>query len=830
MFLVDVSPSMGTMRTVDLPDGQTTEMTNLQWALQFVKLKIQEMVSSLGIYSTLTDERVRGQIFDGRKTDQCGVITFGSDDTNNIISDRGNGGYEHVSEYIPVAQPNYTTLAKLDELEPGETIGDPIDALIVGIETQDVYLGKKKTWTRKIVILTDGENPIEIEDWEATVQKMTSLDIVLTVVGVDFDDEEMGIKEDKSSIKAANEAFFHTLTDAMPNAVLGSLSAALTSLAYPNVKTVKSVMSGSILRIGDVDGRPEEAAEIIVKTSKATSLARPKGWKKFGRRSADNDEEDENLTAYAQLVMRTEYFVDRAEHDEDEEDEKPPSSAKGKGKDADGDDAMEGEESMKKEELEKVEKEELVRGFKYGSTYVACPDGQFPRLHTTKGIDICGFFKAENFRRELPMGEVYYIWGDPASAQQQVALSSIAQAMSIKKVMAIARWVARDGADTKMGVLSPSIFDSVDCLLWVQMPFADDVRKYTFGSLETLVNKKGEVVDKHPYLPTDEQQEAMDNFVDAMDLMYAGEKDEEGNRYPWHDSRFSYNPAIHRTKQALFHSAVVQDLTTNPIPPPHEELTKYFEPPKKVLKRARDAIEECQRVFKVKEVPKKVARQRKDGHVQAARDDDDEPLLLDRPPRRTQTQSHATQSTSTLVEKPVADSSDTEDDEEETPHTPAKKPKNNQPLPTPARSTSPEVVIDPGRAPGRIIGSTYPLKDFLKNISQGDVVTKAVEDLGEVIKEIALKPFASRRHAELLNCMKTLRDTSLKEDEIEAWNDFLRDLKRACLSQHGNQDFWAEVQKQGRGMSLISKPEAAQEGGISAISETVAEEQGLITL
>lgn len=67
------------------------------------------------------------------------------------------------------------------------------------------------------------------------------------------------------------------------------------------------------------------------------------------------------------------------------------------------------------------------------------------------------------------MGEVHYVWGDPASAQQQVALSSIAQAMSVKGVMAIARWVARDGADAKMGVLSPSIFDSVDCLLFVQV-------------------------------------------------------------------------------------------------------------------------------------------------------------------------------------------------------------------------------------------------------------------------------------------------------------------------------------------------------------------------
>ncbi len=49
MFLVDVSPSMGKTREVEmsLPNGktQTVEMTNLQWSLQFVKLKIQEMVS-----------------------------------------------------------------------------------------------------------------------------------------------------------------------------------------------------------------------------------------------------------------------------------------------------------------------------------------------------------------------------------------------------------------------------------------------------------------------------------------------------------------------------------------------------------------------------------------------------------------------------------------------------------------------------------------------------------------------------------------------------------------------------------------------------------------
>lgn len=60
------------------------------------------------------------------------------------------------------------------------------------------------------------------------------------------------------------------------------------------------------------------------------------------------------------------------------------------------------------------------------------------------------------------------------------------------------------------------------------MPFADDVRKYTFASLDNLVNKKGELVQTHPYIPTEDQQTTMDNFVDAMDLMHAGEKDEEG--------------------------------------------------------------------------------------------------------------------------------------------------------------------------------------------------------------------------------------------------------------------------------------------------------------
>lgn len=72
-------------------------------------------------------------------------------------------------------------------------------------------------------------------------------------------------------------------------------------------------------------------------------------------------------------------------------------------------------------------------------------------------------------------------------------------------------------------------------------------------------------------------------------------------REPWFDPAQSYNPALHRIKQALFHAAVVPDLNTHPLPLPHAELLKYFEPPPKVIKRAESAIKDCIAEFKVQQ-------------------------------------------------------------------------------------------------------------------------------------------------------------------------------------------------------------------------------------
>ncbi len=60
MFIVDLSPTMGTTRTLDLPPGpngetRTKEVTHLQWSLQFAMLKIQEMVFTASSTPSLPD-------------------------------------------------------------------------------------------------------------------------------------------------------------------------------------------------------------------------------------------------------------------------------------------------------------------------------------------------------------------------------------------------------------------------------------------------------------------------------------------------------------------------------------------------------------------------------------------------------------------------------------------------------------------------------------------------------------------------------------------------------------------------------------------------------
>ena len=266
-------------------------------------------------------------------------------------------------------------------------------------------MGKKKTWTRKVVLVTDGNSEIETEDWEATVDKMNEYDVKLTVVGVDFDDAEFGYTyENKTSTKRNNEKFFHDIVGRMKDdhGILGTCEHALEEVGRPDTKQVRSALIGTILRLGDPDRDADTAIEIMVKASKATALQRPATMKKFAllqNEEKNNEDEDamevdedaDQKAVFAQLKMRTQYYYEPGAPSEEDavklEDEEEGLLLNG-----------DGEKEKKVLEKVEVEKEELIRGFKYGTTYAPCPDGQFPKLPTSKGITICGFFPAKNVR------------------------------------------------------------------------------------------------------------------------------------------------------------------------------------------------------------------------------------------------------------------------------------------------------------------------------------------------------------------------------------------------------------------------------------------------
>jgi ATP-dependent DNA helicase 2 subunit 2 len=204
------------------------------------------------------------------------------------------------------------------------------------------------------------------------------------------------------------------LASKLTNGIVGTCELALQDISRPDIKTTKSALMGTTLRIGDIQNKPTESMEIQVKLSKCTAVARPKSWKrvmlrkkvkkdKYGEGDSDGTEEDaeepidaEEGDTYIELKKRTEYYRDSDKSDEDDDEESPVRVKEEK---TDYDDTrVERDEQLTVEDDRRVEREELIRGFKYGSTYTPCPDGQFDRLKTRKGIDICGFFKSRNVR------------------------------------------------------------------------------------------------------------------------------------------------------------------------------------------------------------------------------------------------------------------------------------------------------------------------------------------------------------------------------------------------------------------------------------------------
>lgn len=253
-----------------------------------------------------------------------------------------------------------------------------------------------------------------------------------------------------------------------------------------------------------------------------------------------------------------------------------------------------------------VEMEDLEKGYEYGRTavHIAESDMNVVKLETTAALELVGFVREEEFERYLPMSRTNYIVPQKANQQAQLALSSFIHALHEGGLYAVARLVTKENRPPILILLSPRIEPDFECLVDVELPFEEDMRRYKFPPLDRKLTVSGKAITEHRDLPNADLTAAMDAYVDSMDLSTFGE-DEDGNADEYAKPEDTYAPLVHRINHIIRWRATHPDPTLQ-IPDPPEILSKYSAPPPELMERANSTLESLKLSADVKKVPPKV--------------------------------------------------------------------------------------------------------------------------------------------------------------------------------------------------------------------------------
>ncbi|KAK4688057.1 ATP-dependent DNA helicase 2 subunit 2, partial [Tremellales sp. Uapishka_1] len=864
VFAIDVSPSMGDATA----DGLGGKKGKLDLVKEFVARSLEPKVSDEHP-STKHFSDNAWQITSGRKSEHVGILSFGGRTNNqanmDYVAQRPEDKappYRAISADAAIQTAKPVILETVMNLQVGNEQGNPVSALMVALDMIHTHK-HSKAWTLEVVLITDGEAEFQQDEFEEAMSRLDEMGVKLVIIGIDFQPLDQTVDKTKTRNKRLAEKFWRTFYSNLLDAISASTSSldflptfetfehALESVRQPMPAKINGTVSGTFLYIGSTNVQEEEAIIIAIKYSKATMKARPptlsKAWKPAMDLQAPM-KVDPSSSQYrppatnqllASLAEHTEalppnelaslisadvknhstYFIKRHEtKDGDLLPTQPSMSFNMEGLEDDGDEQM---SNAGKDEEEVVAKEDIVKAWRFGSTWVPMEADTFAPLASQKGVEILSFFPRRNIKRHHLMGEVRYIWPELKSPKAQIQFSSLVQAMHEKDMVAVVRWVLKDNGDPVVGMCVPQfavtgLDQRIDYMFWVKLPFAEDEHNFWFPSLTKYKTTSGKVLEKHPLLPTEEQCELMDELVSSMDLdsvaapMTNGEHaedededmDDKPELEPWFAPQKSFNPVIHRIKEAIFHCSITQDLDKDPLGPPHPELTKYFSPPAEFGEKVDSVTERLRSALDIKKVPPKT---RKKVTKEGLREDEgyiDIDALFD----ETEGKDAAT---------PVASSS--------------KFPKEEQISPKKEKARAPHFIEsdDEGTPPpraaaqkptpnkpkhGRLISNESPLEDFNRLIEgEGDVFRKAIQDLGQVVQENIRDSFSHQGFDEAIECLKGMRSTALMYEEVETYNQFVDELQMYVNDpKFKHRDFWKYFEKQGKDVEKISAEEAKE--------------------
>ncbi|XP_067890794.1 X-ray repair cross-complementing protein 5 [Heterodontus francisci] len=239
-----------------------------------------------------------------------------------------------------------------------------------------------------------------------------------------------------------------------------------------------------------------------------------------------------------------------------------------------------------------VTKEDTIQGFRYGSDIIPFSQvDQEQMKYKTSGkcFSVLGFTKSTQILQHYYVGrQVLKVFAAKDDEHAAVALSALIHSLEELDMVAIVRYVYDRRSNPQVGVAFPVIKDKYECLVYIQLPFMEDLRQFTFTSLKN--NKKG--------TSSEEQLSAVDALIDSMSLVVDdGEEIEDlfkVSKVP--------NPHFQRLFQCLHYKAFQPD---EPLPPIDPYLKTMLNSPQELAGSCLASLDQLKKLFTLQDSGKK---------------------------------------------------------------------------------------------------------------------------------------------------------------------------------------------------------------------------------
>nr|XP_009939224.1 PREDICTED: X-ray repair cross-complementing protein 5 [Opisthocomus hoazin] len=503
---------------------------------------------------------VQRQVFAESK-DEVAVVLFGTDGTRNDLASEDQ--YQNITIHRSLMLPDFDLLEDIqDVIKPGSEQADFLDAIIVCMDLLQKQTIGKKYEKRHIEVFTDLNSPVSEDQLEIIIDNLKKTGISLQFF-LPFPVDVGGGGGDTS-------ATVHSQMHRNSFPLKG-----LTEQQKEGVHVVRKLMHTL-----DEEGGLEEIYTF------RESLKRLSMFKKLERRPMAWPCQ---LTIGSNLSIRIVAYKSVTE-------EKVKKiwtvvDAKTLSKD---DVQKETVYCLNDDDETEVQKDDTIQGFRYGSDIIPFSkedEEQMKYKTEAKCFSVLGFSRSSQIQRHYYMGnQVLKVFAAKDDENAAVAFSALVHALEELKVVAIVRYAYDRRCNPQIGVAFPYIKDAYECLIYVQLPYMEDLRQYIFSSLKN--NKK--------CIPTADQLSAVDSLIDSMNLVY---ENDDGETFEdlFKPSKIP-NPHFQRLYQCLQHKAFHPD---DPLPPIEQHLLEMLEMPCVVKERCQAPLEKVKALFPLKEVGKK---------------------------------------------------------------------------------------------------------------------------------------------------------------------------------------------------------------------------------